>query len=318
MYLSFYGLREAPFRPTPDPKFLYQSARHADALAQLVYGVRERKGFILLTGEIGTGKTTLLRALFDQLDETTPVAYVPNTTVGIDGVLEYAFLEWGLPSAKAMSHAQRLSALNRFLIERHRAGVTPVLVIDEAQNLSISTLEAVRLLSNFETTKQKLMQILLVGQPELRAKVLAPELRQLKQRIALRCHLRPLSPEETRLYIEHRLRVAGARDMPFSEPAIAKIARYSGGTPRLINTVCDHALLAAFAENKRRIDVDDVEGAIAYFEDGEAPAWKRARAALVPQTAVWAGRAGVSVLVVLLIAVLAFAANAMGWLGAGH
>jgi len=318
MYLSFYGLREAPFRPTPDPKFLYQSARHADALAQLVYGVRERKGFILLTGEIGTGKTTLLRALFDQLDETTPVAYVPNTTVGIDGVLEYAFLEWGLPSAKAMSHAQRLSALNRFLIERHRAGVTPVLVIDEAQNLSISTLEAVRLLSNFETTKQKLMQILLVGQPELRAKVLAPELRQLKQRIALRCHLRPLSPEETRLYIEHRLRVAGARDMPFSEPAIGKIVRYSGGTPRLINTVCDHALLAAFAENKRRIDVDDVEGAIAYFEDGEAPAWKRARAALVPQTAVWAGRAGVSVLVVLLIAVLAFAANAMGWLGAGH
>jgi general secretion pathway protein A len=319
MYLSFYGLREAPFRPTPDPKFLYQSARHADALAQLVYGVRERIGFILLTGEIGTGKTTLLRALFDQLDQTTEVAYIPNTTAGIDGVLEYAFLDWGLASPKAMSHAERLSALSKFLIERYRAGVTPVLVIDEAQNLSRETLEAVRLLSNFETTQKKLMQIVLVGQPELRAKVLAPDLRQLKQRIALRCHLRPLSPEETRLYIDHRLRVAGARDMPFSEAAIREIARYSGGTPRLINTVCDHALFAAFGDNKRRIEADDIRDAIAYLEEGEPPAWKRARDAFVPRTAVWAGRAGVSVLVVLLIAVLAFAANAMGWLGAsGH
>src|SRR5438270_10718407 len=235
MYLRFYGLRDAPFAPTPDPKFLFQSPRHREALAQLIYGVRERKGFIVLTGEIGTGKTTLLRTLLERLAATTPGGYVHNSALSIEGLLEYILQDWGVKST-ASTHAQRLFELNEFLIDQHRKGGSPVLVIDEAQNLSPQTLEAVRLLSNFETTNQKLMQILLVGQPELRDKLNLPELRQLKQRIGLRCHIGPLSPEETKLYIRHRLRIGGASDAGiFTDAAIQKIAEYSRGTPRVIN-----------------------------------------------------------------------------------
>ena len=317
MYLDFYGLREAPFSPTPDPKFLFQSSRHREALAQLVYGVQERKGFIVLTGEIGTGKTTLLRTLLARLDHSTHVAYVHNSALDIEGMLEYILQDWGVKSVGA-SHAQRLFELNEFLIAQHRQQQSPVLVIDEAQNLSVPTLEAVRLLSNFETTSQKLMQILLVGQPELRDKLNMPELRQLKQRIGLRCHIGPLSPEETRLYIRHRLRIAGAADLGlFSDGAIQKISEYSGGTPRVINIVCDHCLLSGFADSKRRIDAGVVQEAIEYLEEGERPEWKRSRRErLVPSpAAVWAARGGVAVLVLLLAMLLVFAANATGWLG---
>jgi general secretion pathway protein A len=317
MYLSFYGLREAPFAPTPDPKFLFQSARHREALAQLIYGVRERKGFIVLTGEIGTGKTTLLRTLLERLNADTPVAYVHNSALNIEGLLEYVLQDWGVKST-ANSHAQRLFELNEFLIDQHRRGGTPVLVIDEAQNLSVETLEAVRMLSNFETTNQKLMQILLVGQPELRAKLDLPELRQLKQRIGLRCHIAPLSAEETRLYIRHRLRIAGAVDAgTFTDGAIQKIADYSGGTPRVINIVCDHCLLSGFADSKKRIEGGTVAEAIEYLEEGERSEWKRRRRmSLVPGRAtVWAARSGVAVLVMVLIALLAFAANSLGWIG---
>lgn len=317
MYLKFYGLREAPFSPTPDPKFLFQSTRHREALAQLLYGVREKKGFIVLSGEIGTGKTTLLRTLLERLDATTPVAYVHNSALGIEGLLEYILNDWGAKS-HASTQAQRLGELNEFLIEQHRQGRSPVIVVDEAQNLSIETLEAVRLLSNFETTNQKLMQILLVGQPELRDKLNAPELRQLKQRIGLRCHIGPLSPEETRLYIRHRLRVAGATDAGiFTDAAIQKISDYSNGTPRVINIVCDHCLLSGYADSKKRIDAGMVQEAIEYLEEGEKPEWKRRRAMrLVPSRGmVWAARGGVAVLVFLLMLMLVFAANALGWLG---
>jgi general secretion pathway protein A len=317
MYLSFYGLREAPFAPTPDPKFLFQSARHREALAQLIYGVRERKGFIVLTGEIGTGKTTLLRTLLERLNADTPVAYVHNSALNIEGLLEYVLQDWGVKST-ANSHAQRLFELNEFLIDQHRKGGTPVLVIDEAQNLSVETLEAVRMLSNFETTNQKLMQILLVGQPELRVKLDLPELRQLKQRIGLRCHIAPLSAEETRLYIRHRLRIAGASDAgTFTDGAIQKIADYTGGTPRVINIVCDHCLLSGFADSKKRIDAGTVSEAIEYLEEGERSEWKRRRRiSLVPgRGAVWAARSGVAVLVMVLIALLTFAANSLGWIG---
>lgn len=317
MYLKFYGLREAPFSPTPDPKFLFQSTRHREALAQLLYGVREKKGFIVLSGEIGTGKTTLLRTLLERLDGMTPVAYVHNSALGIEGLLEYILNDWGAKS-QAQTQAQRLIELNEFLIEQHREGRSPVIVVDEAQNLSIETLEAVRLLSNFETTSQKLMQILLVGQPELRDKLNAPELRQLKQRIGLRCHIGPLSPEETRLYVRHRLRVAGATDAGiFTDAAIQKIADYSNGTPRVINIVCDHCLLSGYADSKRRIDAAMVQEAIEYLEEGEKPEWKRRRAMrLVPgRGMVWAARGGVAVLVFLLMLMLVFAANALGWLG---
>jgi general secretion pathway protein A len=316
MYLGFYGLREAPFAPTPDPKFLFQSARHREALAQLIYGVRERKGFIVLTGEIGTGKTTLLRTLLERLDGSNPVAYVHNTALGIDGLLEYVLQDWGVKST-ATSHPQRLFELNEFLTEQHRQGTSPVLVIDEAQNLSVETLEAVRLLSNFETTSSKLMQILLVGQPELRDKLNLPELRQLKQRVGLRCHIAPLSPEEARQYIRHRLRIAGAADAGiFSDAAIQKISDYSQGTPRVINIICDHCLLSGYADSKRRIDAATAQEAIEYLEEGERREWKRRRRiSLVPSRgAIWAARSGVAALVVVLIALLAFAANALGWL----
>jgi general secretion pathway protein A len=317
MYLQFYGLRETPFSPTPDPKFLFQSTRHREALAQLLYGVRERKGFIVLTGEIGTGKTTLLRTLLARLDRDTHVAYVHNSALGIEGLLEYMLQDWGLKSS-GTTHAQRLFELNEFLIDQHRQGLSPVLVIDEAQNLSIPTLEAVRLLSNFETTSQKLMQILLVGQPELRVKLNSAELRQLKQRIGLRCHIGPLSPEETRLYIRHRLRIAGATDAGiFTDAAIQRITEYSQGIPRVVNIVCDHCLLSGFADSKRRIDTAIVDEAIEYLEEGERPEWKRSRQTrLVPaRGAVWAARGGVAALVVLLVLLLVFAVNTTGWFG---
>jgi general secretion pathway protein A len=317
MYLQFFGLREAPFNPTPDPKFLFQSTRHREALAQLLYGVRERKGFIVLTGEIGTGKTTLLRTLLERLDSKTAVAYVHNSALSIEGLLEYMLQDWGVKST-ATTHAQRLFELNEFLIDQHRAGLSPVLVIDEAQNLTIPTLEAVRMLSNFETNSQKLMQILLVGQPELGDKLSAPELRQLKQRIGLRCHIGPLSPEEARLYIRHRLRIAGATDAGiFTDAAVQRIVEYSQGIPRVINIICDHCLLSGFADSKRRIDTGVVREAVEYLEEGERPKWRRSRETrLVPSRAgVWAARAGVAALVMLLMMLLAFAANATGWFG---
>src|SRR5882672_1653791 len=317
MYLSFYGLREAPFAPTPDPKFLFQSSRHREALAQLLYGVRERKGFIVLSGEIGTGKTTLLRTLLERLDRDTHVAYVHNSALGIEGLLEYMLQDWGVKST-GVTHAQRLFELNEFLIDQHRQDLSPVLVIDEAQNLSVPTLEAVRLLSNFETSSQKLMQILLVGQPELRDKLNSPELRQLKQRIGLRCHIGPLSPEEARLYIRHRLRIAGATDAGiFTDAAVQRIAEYSQGTPRVINIVCDHCLLSGYADSKRRIDSGIVDEAVEYLEEGERPEWKRSRhTRLVPgRTAVCAGRSSLAVIVVLMMLLLVFATKATGWFG---
>jgi len=316
MYLQFYGLRETPFSPTPDPKFLFQSARHREALAQLVYGVRERKGFIVLTGEIGTGKTTLLRTLLERLDDTHPVAYIHNSALPWDGLFEYMLHDWGL-TGTGTTHAQRLVAFNEFLIEQHRLGRSPVLVIDEAQNLSIESLEAVRLLSNFETTNAKLLQILLVGQPELRDKLNAPELRQLKQRIGLRCHIGPLGPEEARQYIRHRLRIAGATDAGiFTDGAVQRITEYSRGIPRVINTLSDHCLISGYADSKRRIDVRMVEDAIEYLEDGERPRWKRrTQVRLTPSAGwVWAARSGVAALVIALLAMMAFAANSVGWL----
>lgn len=316
MYLTFYGLSEAPFGPTPDPKFLFQSVRHREALAQLIYGIQERKGFIVLTGEIGTGKTTLLRTLLERIDPQTPVAYVHNSSLDGEGLLEYVLQDWGVKST-AINQAQRLFELNEFLIDQHRRGTSPILVIDEAQNLSIETLEAVRQLSNFETTTQKLMQIVLVGQPELRDTLNQPELRQLKQRIGMRCYIGPLSPEETRLYIRHRLRVAGATDAGvFTDAAVQRITEYSRGIPRVINIVCDHCLLSGYADSTRRVEARAVDEAVAYLEDGERPSWKRHRGRrLVPSpTALWTARAGVAALVMAIIVVTFFAANAIGWL----
>lgn len=276
MYLTFYGLTEKPFNPTPDPRFLYMSPAHREALAQLSYGVQERKGFIVLTGKVGTGKTTLLHALRQRLNGQTATAFVFNSTLPFDGILEYVLEDLGI--AKGVeSRAQRLIALNRFLIDRQRAGENTVLIFDEAQNLDPSTLEQIRLLSNFETPTEKLLQILLVGQPELRARLQMPELKQLKQRIGLRCQIPPLAPEEVRQYVRRRLRIAGAHDLGlFSDAAVDRLAEYSDGIPRLINMVCDHCLLFGYADQKRRVDRSMVNQAIEYLEEG-ASAQRRVR-----------------------------------------
>lgn len=267
--LAFFGLHQKPFNPTPDPAFLYPSPGHREGLAHLLYGVQEHKGFILLTGEVGTGKTTLLRTLLGRLDGTTASAFVSDTTLPFEGLLEYILEDFGV-AKPGESHVQRLIALNNFLIERRRAGQNTVLILDEAQNLDLHALEQIRLLSNFETQTEKLLQILLVGQPELLDTLDRPELRQLKQRIGLRCRLLPLTPAQTRDYIRTRLRIAGARDLGlFSDAAITRIAEYSGGIPRLINTLCDHCLLIGYADQIRRINRAIVDEAIEYFEQGE-------------------------------------------------
>ena len=289
MYLTFYGLAAKPFNPTPDPKFLYMSLGHREALAQLQYGVEERKGFIVLTGKVGTGKTTLLHALRQRLSGQTAVAFVFNSTLPFDDLLEYALHDLGVPKA-GESRAQRLIALNNFLIERERAGQNTVLILDEAQNLASATLERVRLLSNFETPTNKLLQILLVGQPELQAKLQLPELRQLRQRVGLRCQISPLTPTEARAYIRTRLRIAGSRDLGlFADPAVDRIVEYSGGIPRLINIVCDHCLLFGYADQKRRIDRQIVSQAVEYLEEGTAPQrkLKRPRGVKAPVRVRW-------------------------------
>ena len=268
MYLTFYGLSEKPFNATPDPRFLYMSTGHREALAQLLYGTQEKKGFIVLTGKVGTGKSTLLHALHQRLDGQSAIAFIVNSALSFDGLLEYILADLGI-SKMGQSRAQCLMALNSYLIERERAGQNTVLIIDEAQNLETATLEQIRLLSNFETPTSKLLQILLVGQPELKTKLALPELHQLKQRVGVRCQIPPLTMQETRAYIRTRLRIAGARDLGlFTEPAIDRLWAYSGGIPRLINTVCDHSLLFGYADQKRRIDQRVVNRAIEYLEEG--------------------------------------------------
>src|SRR5438034_6323868 len=267
--LAFFGMQQQPFNPTPDPRFLYLSEGHREGLAQLVYGVQERKGFILLTGEVGTGKTTLLRTLLGRLDGNTASAFVFDTTLPFEGLLEYILEDFGV-AKPGESHVQRLITLNNFLMERRRAGQNTVLVLDEAQNFDLRTLEQIRLLSNFETHTDKLLQIVLTGQPELLDTLDRPELRQLQQRIGLRCRILPLTAEQTRDYIRTRLRVAGARDLGlFSDAAIIRIAEHSGGIPRVINTLCDHCLLIGYADQIRRIDRTIVEEAIEYLEEGQ-------------------------------------------------
>lgn len=272
MYLTFYGLREKPFGATPDPRFLYLTPGHREALAQLVYGVEEGAGFVVLTGEVGTGKTTLVQTLCRRLDSRTAVAFVVNSTLAFDELLECALQDFGIKESHA-TRSQRLMALKEFLVERERLDERAVLILDEAQNLSVQTLEGIRLLTNFETPTRKLLQVILVGQPEFATKLALPELRQLRQRVSIRCRIGPLTRAETGLYIRSRLRVAGARDAQlFTDRAVNLIAAASGGVPRVVNRICDHCLLIGYAEQRRRIDPRIVRQALAYVED--RPTWR--------------------------------------------
>jgi general secretion pathway protein A len=281
MYLDFYGLAERPFSATPDPKFLYLTPRHQEALAQLRYGVHENQGLVVLTGAIGTGKTTLLRALCEGLGEDVAVAFISNCTLTFEGLLDYMLSQFGI-SVSGASEAERFIALNKLLLERHQAGKKTVLILDEAQHLSVAALEKIRLLSNFETSNAKLLHIVLVGQPELRNRLAAEELRSLRQRIALSFSIEPLQRPQVRDYIRARLRIAGARDHGvFTDNAVAKIAHYSRGVPRVINTLCHHCLLIGYADQKRRIVPEIVEEARGHLVDtvplGRQPHGKTSR-----------------------------------------
>ncbi|HAM41021.1 MAG TPA: ATPase [Candidatus Omnitrophica bacterium] len=254
MYLDYLGLREHPFSVTTDPAFLYLSRRHREALSHMMYGIRERKGFIEITGEIGTGKTTLCKALLRQLEDTTRTALILHSGLSELQLLQAVIQDFGLDPMRG-NRFGLFNELNRFLIEQATLGNNIVLIIDEAQNLSLRVLEQIRMLSNLETDKQKLVQIVLVGQPQLRDKLDRPSLRQLQQRIGVRYHILPLDGEEVRTYIEHRLEIAGSDgSLSFTGEAFEEIYRCSNGIPRLMNLVCDRALLACYVLRTKLVD----------------------------------------------------------------
>jgi len=250
MYLDFYGLREAPFNITPDPRYLYFSRQHREAFEHVLFGITQRKGFIQLTGEVGAGKSTLCRKILQELGEGFHTALVLNPVMTGIQLLRTILTELGL-DAGGNDRVRLNERLNAFLLDRLRAGEDVVLFIDEAQDMDRELLEQVRLLSNLETEDRKLLQIVLVGQPELREKLDTPALRQLAQRITVRTHLGSLDRHETEAYIQHRLAVAGSNGRPaFSPWAVRAIHRWSRGVPRLINGVCDMTLLAGFADGE--------------------------------------------------------------------
>ncbi len=266
MYLEFYGLKEYPFNITPDPRFLYLAPHHKEAYDHLMYGINNRKGFIELTGEVGSGKTTLCRAVLSNLGKDVETALILNPCLSETQLLRAMLNDFGL-EVRGRDRLAYIEKLNEFLLERNREGTNVALVIDEAQDLSPQVMEQIRLLSNLETDQQKLIQIVLCGQPELKARLARPDLRQLRQRITVRYHIPPLSIEDTAMYIKHRLWVAGSDgSVVFDPTAVREIYRYSKGGPRLINAVCDNALLAGYVAQTRVIDVRCVRKAMEQLE----------------------------------------------------
>lgn len=267
MYQRFFQLREPPFRITPDPRYLYFTPAHRAAFEHLMYGITNRRGFMELTGEVGCGKTTLCRAVLAKLGEQVRSALILNPCLSGSQLLRAIVADFGLIAPR--DRLGQLAALNNFLLKQAAAGGNVVLIIDEAQDLSVKTMEEVRLLSNLETAQNKLIQIVLAGQPELKQRLESPELRQLRQRITVRTHIPPLAADDVGHYIEHRLRTAGApEDVRFEAEAIERVAAYSGGVPRMINAVCDYAMLAGYTQEMRMIAADCVERAIRQLEEG--------------------------------------------------
>ncbi len=262
MYLDLFKLKELPFRLSPDPQFLYLSKQHARAKAYMESTIWFTDGFVVITGEIGAGKTTLIESFLKEIQTDVVVAQINQTQVSAVDFLQAVLVQFGFSPFK-MKKAELIATLNNFLIEQHGAGRKVLLIVDEAQNLSLRVLEEIRLLSGVETTKEKVLRIILAGQPELNEKLDAPELIQLAQRIRLRFHLSTLSAAEMRAYIDHRLEVAGAADRQiFTEDTFAEIYRYSGGVPRLVNTLCDTAMMSAYASNRDGVTVGDVATAV--------------------------------------------------------
>jgi general secretion pathway protein A len=266
MYKSFFGLHENPFNINPDPRFLHRTPRIQEALDQLTYGVQNRKGLLLLTGEVGTGKTTLINHLLDWLrQQKTPTAFIFNSHLNVNHLFDFILNDFGI-SADFRLVSNMLLELNQWLIHRFRAGSAPVLIVDEAQGLSFELLEEIRLLLNLETASEKLLQIVLVGQPELEEKLKRPEMRQLRQRIALRCNTSPLTLAESRGYIAERLRIAGATREPiFESDAVEALHYYSRGIPRVMNLLCEHALINSYVEGLNPVPPRMVEEAAQDF-----------------------------------------------------
>jgi len=267
MYKSFYGLKENPFNVNPDPRFLYLTKQIEEALTGLMYGIQTRKGFITLTGEVGTGKTTLVNRLLDWLHHRqTRTAFLFNSRMNSSQLFDFILAEFDIP-CESKSKSQQLLKLNHWLLERYRAGETVVLIVDEAQNLTFPVLEEIRLLTNLETSTEKLLQIVLSGQPELEEKLRLPQLRQLRQRIMLRCHTSPLTAEQTYEHIREILGIAGADGTPvFSEKAVEAVHLYSMGIPRVVNLLCEHSLVNAFVDQQRPIGPKIVEDVAREFQ----------------------------------------------------
>ncbi len=297
LYAAFFGLHQAPFSIAPDPRYLFMSERHREALAHLLYGVSGGGGFVVLTGEIGAGKTTVCRCFLEQIPRRCNVAYIFNPRLTVPELLHTVCTEFGVqcpPAHEAQANKVMVDALNDYLLRTHAVGQNNVLIIDEAQNLSAEVLEQLRLLTNLETAERKLLQIILIGQPELRDMLARPDMEQLAQRVIARYHLDALSPSETRDYIQHRLMVAGyRREAIFDEKAAQRVHQLTRGVPRRINLLCDRTLLGAYALNRSAVDVRMVDKAAGeVFESGAAP--RRGRAASRAQAADGAARPGAS------------------------
>jgi general secretion pathway protein A len=267
MYKKFFGLKENPFNVNPDPRYLYLTPNTQEALACLTYGIETRKGFILLTGEVGTGKTTLINKLLEWLHkERVFTAFVFNPRLSVSQFFDFMMADFGIP-CESRQKGQMLLKLNQWLLDRYQAGERAVLVVDEAQNLSPQMLEEIRLLTNLETSTEKLLQIVLAGQPELEQKLNQPQLRQLRQRITLRAKTRQLTLEETQGYIQERMRIAGAENPDiFSPEAIVAVHRFARGIPRVTNLLCEHALVSSFADQKNPVPAEIVEDVARDFD----------------------------------------------------
>jgi general secretion pathway protein A len=280
MYKDFFGLKANPFNVNPDPRYLFLTRHTEEALACLTYGIQSRKGFVLLTGEVGTGKTTLLNKLMEWLRvQQVATAFIFNSQMNVPQFLEYMMADFGIP-CDSKSKSQILLKLYNWLLDRYRAGETAVLIVDEAQNLSDEVLEEIRLMTNLETFTEKLLQIVVVGQPELEQKLKQPNLRQLRQRLTLRAKTHPLTLEETRAYVAQRLRIAGSNGQQIFDPeALAVIHRYSAGIPRVVNLICEHCLVSAFVDHEKVIRSSVVEAVARDFDLGETSISNKAAAA---------------------------------------
>jgi len=270
MYKEFFGLRANPFNVNPDPRYLFLTRHTEEALACLTYGIQSRKGFVLLTGEVGTGKTTLINKLLEWLRaQQVPTAFIFNSRMNVPQFLDYMMADFGIP-CDTRSKSQILLRLYNWLLERYRAGETAVLIVDEAQNLADEVLEEIRMMTNLETFTEKLLQIVLVGQTELEQKLKQPNLRQLRQRLTLRAKTHPLTLEETKSYIQQRLRIAGSNGQAiFDAEALTSIHRYSSGIPRVVNLICEHCLVSAFVDQQKKVASSIVDAVARDFDLGD-------------------------------------------------